>query len=152
MLARQTAPVSLADNAQVRTAIEWFAQNRTWIDDQQIRLTEIPAPSFEEEKRAAAVKELFAAEGLAVHIDKIGNVIGELRGANDREIVLIAAHLDTVFPAGTQVKVQREGDRMVAPGISDNGTGLAGLHCHRPRNARCEDHAATHNSVCCQRR
>lgn len=126
-VARQTAPVSLADNAQVRTAIEWFAQNRAWIDDQQIRLTEIPAPSFEEEKRAAAVKELFAAEGLAVHIDKIGNVIGELRGANDREIVLIAAHLDTVFPAGTQVKVQREGDRLVAPGISDNGTGLAGL-------------------------
>jgi tripeptide aminopeptidase len=125
--ARQSLAVSLAENAQVRTALEWFAQNRTWIDDQQIRLSEIPAPSFEEEKRAAAVKELFAAEGLAIHTDKIGNIIGELRGSNEREAVVIAAHLDTVFPAGTPVKVQREGERMVGPGISDNGTGLAGL-------------------------
>jgi tripeptide aminopeptidase len=126
-VARQTPAVSPADNAQVRAALEWFAQNLTWIDDQQIRLTEIPAPSFEEEKRAAAVKELFAGEGLAIHTDKIGNIIGELRGSNEREVVLIAAHLDTVFPAGTPVEVRREGDRMVAPGISDNGTGLAAL-------------------------
>src|SRR5271167_1698764 len=125
--ARQTPPGRLADNAQVRTALDWFAQNHTWIDELQIRLTEIPAPSFEEEKRAEAVKELFAAEGMTILTDKIGNVIGELRGSNEREMVLIAAHLDTVFPAGTPVKVQREGDRLIAPGISDNGTGLAGL-------------------------
>jgi tripeptide aminopeptidase len=126
-VARHTASTSVADNARVRTALDWFAQNRAWIEDQQIRLTEIPAPSFEEEKRAAAVKALFVAEGLAVHSDKIGNVIGELRGTNEREIVLIAAHLDTVFPAGTPIRVQREDDRLAAPGISDNGTGLAGL-------------------------
>jgi acetylornithine deacetylase/succinyl-diaminopimelate desuccinylase-like protein len=125
--ARQTPLVSPADNSQVRTALEWFAQNLTWIDAQQIRLTEIPAPSFEEEDRAAAVKELFAGEGLTIHTDKIGNVIGELRGSNEREIVLLTAHLDTVFPSGTTVEVRREGDRMLAPGISDNGTGLAAL-------------------------
>ena len=125
--ARQTPPVSPADNSQVRTALEWFAQNLAWIDAQQIRLTEIPAPSFEEEDRASAVKELFAGEGLTVHTDKIGNVIGELRGSDEREIVLITAHLDTVFPSGTPVGVRREGDRMIAPGISDNGTGLAAL-------------------------
>jgi tripeptide aminopeptidase len=124
---RQDPRVSLADNAQVRKALEWFAENRRWIDELQVRLTEIPAPSFGEEKRAAAVKELFADEGLAIHSDKIGNIIGELHGNNEREIVMITAHLDTVFPAGTAVKVQREGDRMIAPGISDNGTGLAGL-------------------------
>jgi acetylornithine deacetylase/succinyl-diaminopimelate desuccinylase-like protein len=67
------------------------------------------------------------AEGLPVQTDKIGNVIAGLRGANDKECILIAAHLDTVFPADTDVKVQREGDRLVAPGISDNGTGLAAL-------------------------
>jgi tripeptide aminopeptidase len=125
--ARQTPLVSPADNSQVRTALEWFAPNLTWIDAQQIRLTEIPAPSFEEGDRAAAVKELFAGEGLTIHTDKIGNVIGELRGSNEREIVLITAHLDTVFPSGTTVAVRREGDRMLAPGISDNGTGLAAL-------------------------
>ena len=64
---------------------------------------------------------------MQVHTDKIGNVIGELRGTNDKECVLLAAHLDTVFPAGTEVKVRREGERMLAPGISDNGTGLAAL-------------------------
>jgi len=124
---RQISPISLADNAQVRTALEWFAANRAWIDEQQIRLTEIPAPSFEEEKRAAAVKDLLAAAGLATHTDKLGNVTGDLRGTNDKEVVLITAHLDTVFPAGTPIRLQREGERWIAPGISDNGTGLAAL-------------------------
>jgi acetylornithine deacetylase/succinyl-diaminopimelate desuccinylase-like protein len=111
----------------VRAALDWFEKNLKWINDEQGRLTEIPAPSFQEEKRAAAVKALLADEGLKVHSDKIGNVIGELQGANEKEIVLVTAHLDTVFPAGTEIKVTREGERMVAPGISDNGTGLAAL-------------------------
>jgi tripeptide aminopeptidase len=118
---------ALAENAQVREALNWFGDNLEWINDQQIRLTEIPAPSFQEEKRAAAVKELFAAQGLIIHTDKIGNVVGELRGQNEKEAVLITAHLDTVFPSGTDVTVKRDGDRLSAPGISDNGTGLAGL-------------------------
>jgi acetylornithine deacetylase/succinyl-diaminopimelate desuccinylase-like protein len=118
---------ALADNPRVQTALEWFRKNQSWIDEQQIRLTEIPAPSFQEERRAEAVKALLAAEGLAIHSDKLGNVIGELPGANPKEVVLVTAHLDTVFPAETPVKVQREGGRLIAPGISDNGTGLAGL-------------------------
>ena len=111
----------------MRAALDWFAKNLKWINEQQTTLTEIPAPSFQEEKRSAAVKALLAAEGLPVQTDKLGNVIAELRGANDKECILITAHLDTVFPADTDVKVQREGDRLVAPGISDNGTGLAAL-------------------------
>jgi len=118
---------SLAEQAQVRVALDWFAKNLKWINDLQSALTEIPAPSFQEEKRAAAVRVAFAAEGLPAQTDKLGNVIAELRGANDKECILIAAHLDTVFPADTDVKVQREGDRLIAPGISDNGTGLAAL-------------------------
>jgi len=125
--ARPLTSFSLAEQPQVRVALDWFAKNLKWINDQQAALTEIPAPSFQEEKRSAAVKALFTAEGLPVQTDKIGNVIAELRGANDKECILIAAHLDTVFPADTDVKVQREGDRLVAPGISDNGTGLAAL-------------------------
>jgi tripeptide aminopeptidase len=125
--ARPLTSFSLAEQPQVRGALDWFAKNVKWISDQQTALTEIPAPSFQEEKRSAAVKVLFTAEGLPVQTDKIGNVIAELRGATDKECILIAAHLDTVFPADTDVKVQREGDRLVAPGISDNGTGLAAL-------------------------
>lgn len=125
--ARPFTSYSLADQPQVRAALDWFVKNLQWINDEQMRLTEIPAPSFEEEKRAAAVKALLAAAGLTVHTDKIGNVIGELRGLNDRECILLTAHLDTVFPAGTDVQVRRESERMLAPGISDNGTGLAAL-------------------------
>src|SRR2546425_5552267 len=85
------------------------------------------SPAFQEAARAAAVKPLLAEAGLSVEIDKAGNVIGELQGANEKEIIIVAAHLDTVFPAGTDVKVHRDGTRMSAPGISDNGAGLAAL-------------------------
>lgn len=118
---------TLGENPQVRAALSWFAPNLDWINKQQARLTEIPAPPFEESQRAAAVKALLGEAGLNVQVDSTDNVIGELRGANDKEIVVLSAHLDTVFPAGTDVRVRREGARMMAPGISDNGTGLAAL-------------------------
>jgi len=118
---------NFADNPEVRSALSWFAHNLTWINEQQVRLTEIPAPPFQEAQRAAAVKLLLASSGLEVQIDKTGNVIGELPGATEKEIVFLSAHLDTVFPPSTEIKVRREGDRLLAPGISDNGTGLAAL-------------------------
>ncbi len=124
---RQAQGSRLIDNARVRAAFDWFTPNISWINDQQARLTEIPAPPFKEAQRAAAVKELLAEAGLTVQIDKTGNVIGELRGVNEKEIVVVAAHLDTVFPPGTDVKVHRDGSRMAAPGISDNGSGVAAL-------------------------
>jgi tripeptide aminopeptidase len=117
----------LSDNAQVRAALDWFAANLSWINEQQARLTGIPAPPFHEAERAAAVKALLAETGLPAEIDKAGNVIGEMAGANEKEIVIVAAHLDTVFPVGTDVRVHRDGSRMTAPGISDNGSGLAAL-------------------------
>jgi tripeptide aminopeptidase len=124
---RPTSTTQLADTPEVRSALAWFARNVAWINDQQIRLTEVPAPPFQESQRAAAVKTLLASAGLEVQIDKTGNVIGELRGANEKEIVILSAHLDTVFPASTDVKVRRDGERLLAPGISDNGTGLAAI-------------------------
>ena len=126
-LYRQVPVPSLADNPQVRMALEWFAHNLASINDEQVRLTEIPAPSFQEGPRAAVIKSLLAAAGLNVQVDKTGNVIGELRGVNEKEVVMVSAHLDTVFPPGTDVKVRRDANRMSAPGISDNGTGLAAL-------------------------
>lgn len=128
--AQQQSPTYLTqvvDAPKVKLALDWFARNRSWIDDQQIALTEIPAPPFQEGKRASQVRDIFASCGLAVRSDAVGNVIGELPGQLDKELVLITAHLDTVFPTGTKIKVQKEGSRFVAPGISDNGTGLAAL-------------------------
>lgn len=136
MLVRSAAPSQaqrlaagprLAENTRVRAAIEWLGQNLSWINDTQVRLTEIPAPPFQEQTRAAAVSEALKDAGLEAHTDRVGNVIGELRGANENEIVLLSAHMDTVFPVGTNVKVHRDGNRMAAPGISDNGTGIAAL-------------------------
>ena len=135
---RHVPITQFTDTSEVRAALAWFAHNLTWINEQQSRLTEIPAPPFQEAQRAVAVKALLAASGLEVQIDKTGNVIGELRGSNDKEIVVLSAHLDTVFPAATDVKVRHEADRLLAPGISDNGTGLAALvaiarACHEAR-------------------
>lgn len=94
--------------------------------EEQIRISEIPAPPFQESVRAAYMKKLLGASGLRVETDEIGNVIGEWPGSSP-DIVMLTAHLDTVFPAGTDVHVRKEGGRLLAPGISDNGTGLAAL-------------------------
>jgi acetylornithine deacetylase/succinyl-diaminopimelate desuccinylase-like protein len=94
--------------------------------EEQIRITEIPAPPFQESVRAAYMKKLLASTGLRVETDDTGNVIGEWTGASP-DIVMLTAHLDTVFPPGTDVHVKQEGGRLLAPGISDNGTGLASL-------------------------
>jgi tripeptide aminopeptidase len=126
------------DDPRVQSALDWFRKNLASINESQIRLTEIPSPSFQEGARAAAVKLLFEQAGLHTDIDKTGNVVATLPGAsssgatntaaaNSRDSILISAHLDTVFPIGTNVKVQHQGDRLLAPGISDNGTGLAAL-------------------------
>src|SRR5262249_5634233 len=65
---------SVVQNAQVQSALSWFKAHLNWINDEQARLTEIPAPPFAESQRAEAVKVLLAAVGLEVHIDKTGNV------------------------------------------------------------------------------
>lgn len=123
----------LAEDSRVRVALDWFHRNLSSINETQIRLTEIPAPSFHEAARAAAVKSLFEQAGLRVEIDHAGNVIATLPGAiaatatDRRDAIMLSAHLDTVFPAGTDVKVQHQASRWIAPGISDNGTGLAAL-------------------------
>ena len=77
--ARMPNTAALADQPQVHEALEWFGKNLQWINDEQLRLTAIPAPSFQEQNRAAAVKALLEAEGLNVQTDTIGNVIGEMR-------------------------------------------------------------------------
>ena len=124
---RQAAASEITKHPETRVALDWFEPHQSLIDEIQIKLAEIPAPSFQEEQRAAAVEQLLGAAGLTTHRDKTGNVIGELRGVNEKEVVILSAHLDTVFPAGTDVKVHHEGERLSGPGISDNGTGLAAL-------------------------
>lgn len=115
------------NNAQVKLALDWLRKNTSWITDEQVRITEIPAPPFHESQRAEYLKKAMTACGLAVRTDEVGNVIGERAGAPGAETILITAHLDTVFPAGTDVRVRREKGQLYAPGVADNGTGLATL-------------------------
>ena len=117
----------LAESSSVSHALTWIEKNSDWITDQQIKITEIPAPEFEETRRGEYVKQLFASNGLTVRVDKLGNVIGERAGTDPNSVLLLAAHLDTVFDANTDVHVKRDGSRLTAPGIADNGAGLAAL-------------------------
>ena len=92
----------------------------------QIAVAQISAPTGEEGERAAWIERRFRDCGLAdIHTDAAGNVIGRRPGARDVEPVVICAHLDTVFPRDTDVAVRRDGERLVGPGINDNGRGLA---------------------------
>ena len=96
---------------------------------QIITITEIPAPPFKEEARGKAFADMLRAAGLTnIMTDEVGNVIA-LRPGTDKKAkpVVISAHLDTVFPEGTPIKVVREGNRLHAPGIGDDSRGLANL-------------------------
>jgi acetylornithine deacetylase/succinyl-diaminopimelate desuccinylase-like protein len=110
----------------LRPAVEAVKANNPWILEQQQSICEIPAPPFKEADRAAELKRRFEALGLInVRIDGEVNVIGERPGSGSGPTVVISGHLDTVFPEGTDVEVQREGTRFTAPGIADDCRGLA---------------------------
>jgi acetylornithine deacetylase/succinyl-diaminopimelate desuccinylase-like protein len=117
----------IADDSTCSQALRWLNDNTGWVTDQQIALTEIPAPEFGEAKRGQAFEKILEAAGLKVRTDKVGNVIGERPGSDPNSVILLAAHLDTVFPAGTDVSVKKNGNRLVGPGIADNGAGLAAI-------------------------
>jgi acetylornithine deacetylase/succinyl-diaminopimelate desuccinylase-like protein len=93
-----------------------------------IRITETPAPPFKEAARAALFAQMLRDAGITdVTIDAEGNVLALRPGRSDGPVLVVSAHLDTVFPEGTPIKVTREGERLLAPGIGDDSLGLASL-------------------------
>src|SRR5262249_17023480 len=113
-------------NARVRAALDIIKADNAWTVQQQVDLTQIPAPPFKETARAAEFKKRLEAVGLRnVRIDSVGNVIAERRGSGSGPTVLIEGHLDTVFPEGTDVTIKRAGATLHAPGIEDDDRGLA---------------------------
>lgn len=99
------------------------------IVNEGILLTEIPAPPFKEEARGKKFAEMFKEAGLAdVQTDQEGNILGFRKGTRgDGKFVVISAHLDTVFPPETDVKVKREGNKLLAPGVGDDTFSLAAM-------------------------
>lgn len=119
---------TVAKESAVADALKLIADQTEIAMQEQIELCEIEAPTFHEEKRAASVAERMKRYGLSnVHIDEIGNVIGVRKGSGNGPVLALGAHMDSVFPAGTDVKVRQEGNIYRAPGIGDNCSGLRAI-------------------------
>jgi acetylornithine deacetylase/succinyl-diaminopimelate desuccinylase-like protein len=119
---------SLLGSSQILPAFQFIDELGGELDAELVRICEIPAPPFKEEARAREVARRFEEVGLArIRSDEVGNVIAERPGLSSKPSVIISAHLDTVFPDGTDVRVRREGARFHAPGISDNTCGIVSL-------------------------
>ncbi len=115
----------LAD-PDVTRALEWVRDNESALIEEQIRLCEVPAPPFAEGRRAELYRQIFEDLGLSnVRIDGAGNVLGERSGRAARPHLVFSAHLDTVFPEGTDVDVTLDNGVLHGPGISDDCRGLA---------------------------
>ena len=118
----------VADDLKFKAAMAALDKDHDRLVAEIIQLTEIPAPPFKEDARGAAYLEMLRAAGLSnVERDAEGNVMGLRRGTGGGPLIAIAAHLDTVFPEGTDVKVKRDGTRLAAPGIGDDTRSLAVL-------------------------
>jgi tripeptide aminopeptidase len=127
-MGRALLMILLAGLAAVQTpdaATAYFRSDQDRFVKELISLTEIPSPPFKEQARAAAFAGLLRQSGLTgVETDSEGNVMALRKGAG-RGLLVVNAHLDTVFPEGTDVKVKRQGTRLSAPGVGDDTRGLA---------------------------
>ena len=120
-------------NPAIRSALATLRADNAWTLDQQASICEIASPPFKEALRAAEFRRRLESLGITnLRIDATGNVIGERAGVGTGPTVVLSAHLDTVFPEGTDVRVTRDstpadGARLTAPGIGDDCRGLATL-------------------------
>ncbi|MDH5233450.1 MAG: M20/M25/M40 family metallo-hydrolase [Gemmatimonadota bacterium] len=123
-LIAQGSPIPTSD-AAVQRAMAAMQAQQAWTLEQQVSICEIPAPPFMEQRRAEEFRRRMISFGYPdTRIDTEGNVIASI-GRGDGPTVMIAGHLDTVFPEGTDVKTVRTGNRIAGPGIGDDCRGLA---------------------------
>ena len=117
----------IASRPAVRDALGWIDRNFPAQVEEWIRITEMPAPSRQEELRIDYLQRALRAEGLEVSLDSIGNVTGRRRGTGGGPTIVFAAHLDTVHPSDTDLRVRRDGDTLRAPGVFDNSASVANM-------------------------
>ncbi|HEY0004192.1 MAG TPA: M20/M25/M40 family metallo-hydrolase [Pyrinomonadaceae bacterium] len=118
----------LLRDPRVLRAFRFFEEQAAEITEEQIGICSIPAPPFGERERAEYLCRKFRAHGLSeAYLDAEGNCVGLRMGHALSPLLVVSAHLDTVFPAGTDCAVRREGNRILSPGIADDGCGLAAL-------------------------
>ena len=128
-LSAQQEVARLAELRSIHEAFAWFRAHSHELEDRQMEVTAIPAPPWGEAARSAWMQGRFEELGLAeVHQDELGNVLGIRPGIEaDTPFVALSAHLDTVFPAGTEISVSRDAGKLYGPGISDNSSGIVAL-------------------------
>ena len=123
-----SAVTELLDHPGVRAARDHIVSTDERTLEDQVELTEIPSPPFGEEARGRRMAELLEEAGLPeLETDRVGNVVGLRPGLEDGRPIVISAHLDTVFPTGTDLTVRTDDGVLRGPGISDDGRGLAAL-------------------------
>src|SRR5882672_8980542 len=112
----------LIRSPELRRAFQFIDSHLEQITEEQIRISSIPATPFGEKERAEYLRNRFVELGfLDAKLDEEGNCLALRRGHSGAPLLVVSAHLDTVFPAGTDVTVKREGGKLLAPGISDDG-------------------------------
>lgn len=118
----------LLASSRVREAFQFFETRAAEITAEQIAICSIPAPPFGEAERAQYLCEKFRHFGLRdAQLDMEGNCVALRRGRSVSPLLVVSAHLDTVFPPGTDFTVRREQSKLLAPGIADDGCGLSAL-------------------------
>src|SRR3954447_13183699 len=116
---------AVLERPDVAKALQSVDERSSAIIDEWIRLVEIPAPSRKEQARAQYVRAEMQKLGLAdVRVDDMSNVSGVRKGSGGGPVVVFCAHMDTVFPEGTDLTVKREGDILRAPGVGDDTSNL----------------------------
>ena len=120
---------ALVQDPSAQAAVRWFTSERRWIDDLQLQICRIPAPTFFEQRRAEWVSSMLASIGWEARIDRAGNVIALSPDAPAAgRLVALTAHLDTVLAPQLTDDIRVDArDRLTGPGVSDNGAGLAAL-------------------------
>ena len=118
----------LVSSPFVQKIFSFIEKNKDRIIKEWIYLTEIPAPSGHEEKRAEYLKREFQSAGLdKAYLDQSGNVIGIWKGETGGKNIILSAHMDTVFQGVWEIKVKREGNLLQAPGIGDDTANLINM-------------------------
>ena len=113
---------------QVQAAFRLFESEAEKITEEQIAICAIAAPPFGEQSRAEYLRRKLNECGLTeTEIDEAGNCLALYEGRQTSSVLVVSAHLDTVFPASTDLTLRRSGNRLLAPGISDDGCGLTAL-------------------------
>ncbi|TFW14817.1 M20/M25/M40 family metallo-hydrolase [Duganella callida] len=126
--AQEQSLAKIAAAPAVRQALAYIEKNEHTTQANMLAINAIPAPTFAEAERARDYAARLKAAGLTdVHLDQAGNVLGTYKGSGKGPLVVLAAHLDTVYPAATSLAVREKDDRIYAPGIADNGRSLAAM-------------------------